>query len=206
MTHTNGYAAMVELFDIQIVYVALNNPDGVDKSLMETRLSNMQASIRRDNQVELQCQPVMMRPAQSIQVFGAMPGKLRLEVIYAHAPRSPPLSLSYSGAYAIHWIHESPATSSLRVPKVVSEVARGVLRERVADLCHQLWSEWTQDLLARGGANVHGTFTLPSEAYAKLTSQLLASYPNISWEDRDAYRAKADKFLECILVSGDPSG
>ncbi len=200
MTHANGYASIVELFDINIVYVALNDPNGVDKSFMEERLRVAKAGIQHVPQITLQYKPVMMRPAQYLRVFGAMPGKLRLEITYDDVVES----VSYSGAYAIHWASvpiKSPVRE-LHVPKVVSEVAHKVLRERVADLCHQLWAEWTQDILAQIRMNDHGTWTLPSGVHDKLNRKLLAKYPSVSWEDRDAYRAQADKFIECILVQG----
>ncbi len=203
MTHTNGYASMVELFAIKVIYVALDDPNGVDKSFLHKRLGNVKASIQRDSKMELQCQPIIMNPARSIQVFGAMPGKLRLEVTYDGVVES----VSYSGAYAIHWtpklvpINRAPSDAVYGI-LAENHVAHSALRERVADLCHQLWAECTLALFLQGHASDDGTWTLPSGVHDKLNRKLLAKYPSVSWEDRDAYRAQADKFLECILVQG----
>lgn len=188
MGHTDGYASMVELFDIRAVYAVSSS---IDQALLEKRYGNVKASIQRMPRLELECQPVMMSPAQSIQVFGAMPGKLRLEVTYTNAV----LSISYSGAYAIHWTTPPPATFQMERPLTLTLSEALDLKEKVAELHHVQWSNWTKHLFGKCLVNPSGALIITTPDVDRWKKQLATPYKDLSEGEQEWNRKEATKFL-----------
>ncbi len=184
MTYQDGFASMVELLDVRVVYMAVSNDNsGIDKALMQKRYVNFHPRYDTTRQPELEYKPVMMNPARAIQVHGAEHHKLQLRIIYSGGIKD----ISYSGAYIIHW-----------APKSEQQVS---LREQVARLCHEQWANWTSYLFSKGRVIVPGEFVLTSFYYDRWTRQLNTDYDDLSESEQDSDRKEADKFLKLILES-----
>lgn len=191
MSHHDGYARMVELFDVRTTYVVYGHT--FDLAAMESRFKNFLPRYDTTRQPELEYKPVVMPRAKSLQVFGAMPNKLRLEVTYArHAE-----SLSYSGAYLIQWASETPIPIGDETPELALLGAPD-MREAVAELCHTQWANWTGHFLSKGRWNKDGSITIPREFALRWQRQSSTSYVLLSKSEQDSDRREAHKFLHLI--------
>lgn len=205
MSHTDGFASMVELLDIRAVYVAANN---VEIAFLEKRYDSVRSGIQRRPRLELECEPVMMSPAQSIKVFSAQPGKLRLEVNYTNHANAV-VNITYSGAYAIHWsiLPALPPDPQLMLQRddgfklTILEVID--LRERVAALCHVQWSNWTKHLLGAGTERANGSVTLPMPHVNLWRNLVATSFTDLNEAEQVPARQRAASLLKLISQSMD---
>jgi len=70
-----------------------------------------------------------------------------------------------------------------------------MLREKLANLCHDQWSGWTKYLFSKGIFNSDGTWTMPKWAVDRWQKQMNTYYENLSEEEKNSDRFEADKFL-----------
>lgn len=69
------------------------------------------------------------------------------------------------------------------------------LRERLADLAHDQWSNWMDYLFSKGVFNEDGTWTMPAEFVTRWELQMETKYAALSEAEQDSDRKEADKFL-----------
>ena len=72
------------------------------------------------------------------------------------------------------------------------------LREKLADLQHQLWSGWTQWFFQCGTQNPDGSITIPADLVARWQRQIATPYSELSPGEQDSDRLEADKVLQVI--------
>lgn len=72
-----------------------------------------------------------------------------------------------------------------------------VLREELANLCHEQWVGWMNHLFANG-VSEWGAFTIPAEFAERWRRQMKTPYSGLSKSEQDSDRREADKFLEVM--------
>ncbi len=77
-----------------------------------------------------------------------------------------------------------------------------MIREILADLCHQQWSGWMKYLFSKGIFNEDGTWTMPAWAVDRWQKQMNTPYANLSESEQESDRTEADKFLIILVDSG----
>ncbi len=70
-----------------------------------------------------------------------------------------------------------------------------IIREILADLCHQQWSGWMKYLFSKGTFNGDGTWTMPCWAVQRWKRQVKTPYANLSDIEQESDRLEADNFL-----------
>jgi len=73
------------------------------------------------------------------------------------------------------------------------------LRERLASLCHDQWTDWFVYMFSKGTFNRDGTWTMPVWAVGRWLRQAATSYAELSEDEQDSDRKEADKFIELIF-------
>ena len=77
-----------------------------------------------------------------------------------------------------------------------------VLRERLAELAHEQWSNRMLYLFSKCTPGPDGTRTMPAWAVARWTRQMQTTYQELTKEEQDSDRKEADKFLGVIKECG----
>ena len=72
------------------------------------------------------------------------------------------------------------------------------MREKLAELAHEQWSDWMEYLFSQGTFNSDGTWTMPEWAVNRWAIQLGMPYNRLSEEEKESERKQADKFLAVI--------
>ena len=86
-------------------------------------------------------------------------------------------------------------TSVRRLPSPEKEE---LVREKLANLCHEQWSGWVRYMFSKGVFNADGTWTMPAWAVERWKRQMETSYSELSESEQDSDRNEADKFLSII--------
>ena len=73
-----------------------------------------------------------------------------------------------------------------------------MVREQLADLCHEQWSGWMKYLFSKGTFNEDGSWTMPAWAVERWQRQIATCYFNLSEDEKESDRVEADKFLALI--------
>jgi len=73
------------------------------------------------------------------------------------------------------------------------------LREELAELAHNQWSDWMEYLFSKGTFNDDGTWTMPEWAVSRWAIQVGMPYDKLSKEEKDSDRKEADKFLAVLV-------
>ncbi len=81
-------------------------------------------------------------------------------------------------------------------PSTWQEVA---LRERVANLCHDQWSNWMRYMFAKGNTYRDHTFVIGIESSTRWYRQMNTSYYDLSPKEQDSDRKEANKFIGLIM-------
>lgn len=79
---------------------------------------------------------------------------------------------------------------------------KSMIREILADLCHQQWSGWMEYLFSKGIFNKDGTWTMPAWAVDRWKKQMNTPYANLSDTEQESDRIEADKFLIILIDDG----
>lgn len=77
-----------------------------------------------------------------------------------------------------------------------------MIREILADLCHQQWSGWMKYLFSKGTFNEDGTWTMPRWAVQRWKRQMKTPYTNLSDIEQESDRLEADRFLTILIDEG----
>jgi len=77
-------------------------------------------------------------------------------------------------------------------------VVNSRLREDLANLCHDQWSNWTKYLFDKCVKNSDGTLTIPLWAVERWSKQFNTDYKQLSESEMDSDRTEADKFIDII--------
>jgi len=72
------------------------------------------------------------------------------------------------------------------------------MREKLAELAHEQWSDWMEYLFSQGTFNPDGTWTMPVWAVNRWAIQVGMPYNRLSEKEKESDRKEADKFLEVI--------
>lgn len=72
------------------------------------------------------------------------------------------------------------------------------MREELAALMHEIWSEWARYLFSQGAVR-SGMLLVSSEATTRWSRQMKTTYAALSEEEKDGDRREADKVLKLLL-------
>ena len=72
------------------------------------------------------------------------------------------------------------------------------LREKLADLQHEIWSHWMKWLFQCCQANEDGSMTIPKEKVSRWQRQMITPYSQLSDAEKDSDRIEADKVLKVL--------
>lgn len=72
------------------------------------------------------------------------------------------------------------------------------MREKLAELAHEQWSDWMEYLFKQGEFNGDGTWTMPAWAVERWLTQMRTPYLELSDDEQESDRKEADKFLAII--------
>jgi len=80
------------------------------------------------------------------------------------------------------------------------------MREKLAELMHEMWSDWMCHLFSRGTFNEGDTWedrtwTMPSWAVQHWTRQMNTPYSELSEEEKDSDRKEAEEIFECVKTA-----
>lgn len=73
-----------------------------------------------------------------------------------------------------------------------------IMREKLAELCHEQWSKWMKYLFSKGTFNEDGTWTMPKEFTDRWKRQMNTRYAELSEVEKESDRKEADKFIQLI--------
>jgi len=77
-----------------------------------------------------------------------------------------------------------------------------LLREKLANLCHDQWAHWMRYLFSKGTFNDDGTWTMPAPMVERWQRQMNTPFSELSCPKRDSDRKEADKFLDVFNEFG----
>lgn len=69
------------------------------------------------------------------------------------------------------------------------------LREQIAAVQHDIWSEWMHYLFSVSKQQNDGSFLIPSDKVARWQRQLTTPYKALTEQEQESDRAQADKIL-----------
>ena len=74
------------------------------------------------------------------------------------------------------------------------------MREKLAALCHEQWSDWMKHLFSKCHAHVYNKeeVVIPRWAIDRWKRQMNTPYKDLSEEEKESDRREADKFLEIL--------
>lgn len=73
-----------------------------------------------------------------------------------------------------------------------------MLKEKLADLCHNQWSGWMKYLFSKSTFNEDGSVTIPKELVSRWQRQLYTDYINLSDSEKESDLKEADKFIKLL--------
>jgi len=75
------------------------------------------------------------------------------------------------------------------------------MREKLASLAHEMWSEWMKYLFSKCIQPTYtSTLIIPASAVNRWSRQMKTPYSELSEEEKESDRREADRMLECISV------
>ncbi len=77
-----------------------------------------------------------------------------------------------------------------------------LLREELASLCHDQWSNWMEHLFSKCEIGPNGTLIIPKWYADRWSGQMRTSFDGLSEPDKEKDRKEADRFL--AIVNGGP--
>lgn len=73
-----------------------------------------------------------------------------------------------------------------------------LIRERISDVQHEIWSSWMQYLFSRCSIDKSGNAVIPAALVARWQRQIATKYADLSEKEQDSDREQADKVLACL--------
>lgn len=70
-----------------------------------------------------------------------------------------------------------------------------ILKEAIAEVCHDQWSGWMKYLFSKSIYNADGSVTISPKLTQRWARQMNTKYCNLSQAEQDSDRKEADKFL-----------
>lgn len=70
-----------------------------------------------------------------------------------------------------------------------------ILREKLAELCHEQWSGWMKYLFSKNPVESDGSWVMPAWAVERWQRQMDTPYSELSESEKQSDRNEADKFL-----------
>ena len=78
-----------------------------------------------------------------------------------------------------------------------------VVRERLADVQHEIWSHWMRYLFSQCETQDDGSVLIPAELADRWRRQQATGYQNLTEQEKDSDRHQADKVLEMLALVDD---
>lgn len=72
------------------------------------------------------------------------------------------------------------------------------LRERLADVQHDIWSHWMRWMFTTGTFHEDGTWTMPASLVQRWQRQMETPYAELTEREKDSDRTEADKSIAVI--------
>ena len=72
------------------------------------------------------------------------------------------------------------------------------IREQMAALAHEIWSEWMDYLFSKCQLRQDGSAIIPSSAVKRWQRQMITPYTDLPESEKESDRKEADKFLEIL--------
>lgn len=73
------------------------------------------------------------------------------------------------------------------------------MREELASLVHELWSEWIHYVASKSTFNLDGSMTISAWAVRRRERQMNTSYADLTEEEKDSDRREADRILALFI-------
>ncbi|MCP4405032.1 MAG: hypothetical protein GY801_47990 [bacterium] len=73
-----------------------------------------------------------------------------------------------------------------------------MLREKLAEIQHEIWAHWMKHQFSVGTFNDDGTWTMPCEKVQQWRRQMDTPYAELSEPEKESDREQADKILPII--------
>lgn len=80
------------------------------------------------------------------------------------------------------------------------------LREQLAEIEHERWSDWQRHAHAQATVNEDGSLTLPAETVARWERQITTPYAELTPAEQDSDRAQVDRYWPLIWRLRHPDG
>ena len=77
-------------------------------------------------------------------------------------------------------------------------MAHDALREGLADVQHEIWSNWMRHLFSVSTMNEDGSVTIPADKVERWQRQIKTPYSELTEQEKDSDRDQADKILGVI--------
>jgi len=75
------------------------------------------------------------------------------------------------------------------------------LKEAIAELCHDQWSDWMGYLFNRCDCSSNGALVIPKLAVDRWQKQMNTMYEDLSADEKNSDRKEADKFIKLLIKS-----
>ena len=73
-----------------------------------------------------------------------------------------------------------------------------MMREKLAELCHEQWSGWMRYLFSFTSAPLGGAFVISASLVKRWKRQMSTPYSELSEEEKDSDRKEADRVLKIL--------
>lgn len=83
-------------------------------------------------------------------------------------------------------------------PNLLIRESKVDIREKLASLQHEIWSQWMKYLFSFGTFNTDGSWTMPPEKVQRWQRQMHTPYWDLSESEKDKDRNQADKIIKLI--------
>lgn len=91
----------------------------------------------------------------------------------------------------------------LQKENIEKDVKQHLFREKLAELCHKQWSDWTKYFFSKCNFNFsaipEGAALIPNWAIARWRRQIKTDYKDLSEDEKESDRKEANKFIELML-------
>ncbi len=81
---------------------------------------------------------------------------------------------------------------------MIKSKERNLLREKISDIQHEIWSSWMTHLFKVSIHNNDGSYTIPLDKVKRWKRQLSTSYDELTESEKDSDRKQADKILDIL--------
>ncbi len=73
-----------------------------------------------------------------------------------------------------------------------------LIKEKLANLCHEQWSGWMKYLFSKGTFLPDGNFVIPKWAVDRWQRQMNTTYLDLSEDEKDSDRNEAQIFIDLL--------